>query len=159
MGKINSRSKGQRAERAAIDLLQPVVNECYAALGYKEHEVPMLQRNTLQSQAGGFDVVGLEWLALEVKHQETLLIEQWWLQTIKQAKKANNGQGAEPVLMYKQNNVRFRVRMQVHVWVHRSDGGQWHIVDVSIESFVEYFKARLMAELTCKANGSRLSKP
>src|SRR5438045_4158293 len=78
MGGLMSRNKGKRAERQVIDLLQPIVDHCYKEAGLKPL---LLQRNTVQSDQGGFDIIGLEWLALEVKHQEILNVDAWWQQT------------------------------------------------------------------------------
>jgi hypothetical protein len=139
MSKSFSQAKGARAERAVIDMLQPIVVECYSARGL---EAPILQRNTLQSDRGGYDIVGLDWIALEVKHQEKLAVEQWWDQTIRQAK--NN---TEPVLFYKQNNVKFRVRLWGRMYVHGGNNHQWHVIEISPESFLAYFRERIIIEL------------
>ena len=72
-----SREKGKRAEREVVKLLQPVVTKVYQEAG---KEIPLLERNLMQSHKGGHDIVGLEWMALEVKHHETLQISQWWEQ-------------------------------------------------------------------------------
>lgn len=93
-------NKGKSGEREAIKLIQPLVDEIYNEHGL---EPPRLQRNTLQSDNGGYDIVGLPWLALEVKRQETLAIPQWWRQTIKQSKPWQL-----PVLMFRQNNKKWR---------------------------------------------------
>ena len=141
---INVRAKGQRAERQVIDMLQPVVTEIYERMGYQGDDIPTLQRNTLQSDQGGYDITGLNWLALEVKHQEKLQVEKWWEQTVKQAKC-----GAEPILLYKQNNVRFRARIKAWVPVHGSNP-QAHlpmVIDIDLESFLLYFRIRLISEL------------
>lgn len=145
-----SRAKGQRAERAVIHLLQPVVNKVCAELGM---DAPMLERNLMQSHKGGHDVVGLSWMALEVKHHESLAVEQWWEQTKQQASKlqqANEREGRQgevlPVLIYKQNNVKFRVRMFGYV-----QAGAARVrcpVEVSVDSFVVWFENRLRFELS-----------
>lgn len=99
----SNRDKGKRGERDVIKLLQPIVDNAYTEAGL----APVtLQRNTLQSDNGGFDIVGLEWLALEVKNQERLNIAQWWQQTVNQAKDEQ-----EPVLLYKVSRSGWRVRM------------------------------------------------
>lgn len=82
MGGAMSRNKGQRGEREVIKLLQPTVTRCYMEKGL---DVPSLERNLMQSRAGGFDIVGLEWMALEVKRQEVLNVNLWWKQTCAQA--------------------------------------------------------------------------
>lgn len=138
MGGLMSRNKGKEGEREVIRLLQPVVEQVFLAF---DLAVPVLQRNTLQSDRGGFDIVGLEWLALEVKRQEQLLIGQWWEQTVRQA-----GQDKEPVLIYRQNGGRWRVRM----WgsLHAGNGDAMTLpVTVAIEDFLLWFRKRLAAEL------------
>lgn len=140
MGGAMSRSKGQRAEREAIKYLQPVVNEVYALHGM---DAPIMQRNQLQSHLGGYDIVGCQWLALECKHQETLAVDKWWEQCVAQGKG-----NAEPVLMYKQNRVKWRVRLWGKLLIHGTlDNFQWHVVELSLEAFLTYFRARLIVEL------------
>ena len=136
-----ARAKGQRAEREAVKLLQPIIDSVYAEFGVDQ--VPDLQRNQMQSHKGGYDIVGLDWLALEVKHQETLLINQWWVQTITQA-----GDSKVPVLIYKQNRVKWRVVMYGYLPV----GGDWidwprTPVDITLESFLIYFRLMVANEL------------
>lgn len=134
---INIRAKGQRAERKVIELLQPVVNEVYTGLGI----TPLnLERNLMQSHKGGYDVVGIDWLAIEVKHQETLALDNWWAQTLRQAK-----EGQTPVLFYKTNGRKFTVRIIGYL-----NAGATKIktpVDIPIDTFLIYFRHRLLSEL------------
>lgn len=130
-------NKGKRAEREVVKLLQPVVSEVCTAL---KREIILLERNLMQSHRGGYDIVGLDWMALEVKHHEQLAPEQWWKQALRQAKAFQ-----EPVLFYRKNNVKFRVRMK---------GSLWHgviehecPVDISVDDFLNYFKLRLLGEM------------
>jgi hypothetical protein len=90
-----ARQKGQEGEREVIKLL----SECCG-------EDITLKRNLMQSMEGGYDIVGLDWLALEVKRQETLDIENWWKQTLRQA-----GDTRIPVLLYRQNRKQWYVVM------------------------------------------------
>lgn len=132
-----SRNKGQRAERDVIKLLQPVVNEVYTAAGI---EAPLLERNLMQWSRGGHDIVGLDWIALEVKHHEILSINVWWEQTKKQA-----GALKIPVLIYKQNRVKWRVVMFGYL-----PAGEQRVrcpVDISLETFLVYFKNMLAHQL------------
>lgn len=108
MGGRMSRNKGKRGEREVIALLQPVVTKAYKRKGYPESEIPRLQRNTMQSDGGGFDIHGLEWLALEVKYQETLCLPAWWRQTCRQAKVSSR---LTPVLAYRRSREPWRFRM------------------------------------------------
>lgn len=137
MAKSFAQAKGARGEREVIKLLQPIIDAAFEAVG---KESPLLQRNQMQSHKGGYDIIGLDWLALEVKHQETLLIHQWWCQTLKQA-----GEEKVPVLIYKQNRVKWRVVMYGFL----PCGGDWldwprTPVDITLEAFLVYF--RLMVE-------------
>lgn len=77
-----SRNKGQRGEREVIKLLQPTVSRVYVEAGFP---MPELTRNLSQSREGGFDISGLDWLALEVKYQETENVKGWWEQACRQA--------------------------------------------------------------------------
>lgn len=146
MGGTTSQNKGKRGEREVVKLLQPVVNAAYEQAkenGYGEvaGEAPVLQRNTLQSDRGGFDIVGLQWLALEVKFQESLSIGTWWKQCLRQA-----GAGQEPVLMYRQSRKPWRVRMKG--WVGETVACPWAgVVDVDLETFQWYAYHRTLQEL------------
>lgn len=105
---VNIRSKGQRGEREAAALVASWANEVLRGLGLPEVE---LKRNLQQSQEGGYDVVGFDWLAMEVKRHESLAqLSQWWKQTLKQA-----GDGQVPFLMYRQNRSPWRFRIKAPV--------------------------------------------
>jgi hypothetical protein len=143
MSKSFAQCKGQRAERQAIEILQPVVTEMYTL---EDMEPPKLQRNTLQSDGGGFDIVGLHWLALEIKHQESLNVNAWWLQCLRQAKA-----GQTPVLFYKQNNVKWKV-MMLGILITTGASNVRCPVEVSMESFLLYFKHRLTEEIKKEMN-------
>lgn len=138
MAGLMSRNKGKRAEREVIKLLQPVVNEVYRSLGL---EPPVLERNLMQAHKGGCDLVGLDWLALEVKHQEQQQVASWWEQCKRQAEP-----GREPVLFYRKNNVKWKVRMFGHLIA-----GSQRVrcpVDITPEAFLAYLRIRLLKELT-----------
>lgn len=139
MGKSFARDKGQRAERQVIKLLQPVVDKVYLEGGL-EGVTPSLERNLMQSNKGGYDIVGLEWLALEVKHQETLQVDQWW----DQAKRQAGGSGKVPVLIYKKNNVKWRVVMYAKL---APPCNEWAPVDISVDSFLIYFESRVKHQI------------
>lgn len=135
---INSRSKGIRGERAIIDALQPIVDTVYASLAL---DAPLLQRNTLQSDRGGYDVIGLEWLAIEVKNCATLALETWWTQCERQARGDQT-----PVLFYKATRGKWRVRMLTTLYC----GNQplpGVLVDIAFEAFLEWFPRRLKIEI------------
>lgn len=135
-----ARNKGKKGERDVISILQPVVTEVYEA---HELEPPMLQRNLLQSDKGGCDLHGLEWLALEVKRQEQLNINAWWEQTVRQAGTKN-----EPVLFYRKNNAAWRVMLYGALRVHGTHG-YWRrtVVTIDVADFLVWFRSRLSYEL------------
>lgn len=134
---LNARSKGQRGEREVIDLLQPHINE---VSNYNQVEPPMLQRNTLQSDCGGYDIVGLTGFALEVKRVEKDTpgaVKDWWAQAVRQAKA-----GEEPVLFFRMNGRPWNVRMFVRLKL--PNGSLYKVPGiVSVEAFIFYMKAQL----------------
>lgn len=95
-----NRNKGHDGEREVVKLLQPIVE---LILGEKK-----LQRNLTQTRQGGHDICGLDFLAIEVKRCETLEVDKWWRQTLKQAEQAD---GAIPVLIYRRNREKWNVVM------------------------------------------------
>jgi hypothetical protein len=145
--RINSRRKGISGEREIIDTLQPVVTELYEVFG---REAPRLQRNTLQSDVGGCDIVGLEWLSMEVKFYAQLLpaaIEGWWRQTVEQA-------GPKlPILFYKKNRGPWHVRMEGVLVCCGLRGSVSAVVTVDMTTFVQWFRNRLWWELGDKQHG------
>lgn len=137
MSKISSIDKGKRGEREIIAILQPLVSSVYLDL---DLEPPLLERNLMQSARGGFDIAGLDWIAMEVKRQETQAIPKWWKQTCEQAIG-----GREPVLFYRRNRVPWRV-----VMFGTLDAGETQIrvpVNISIGAFGVWFKSRLRFEI------------
>jgi hypothetical protein len=112
---VNIRAKGQNGEREAIRLIESWAAPVAATAGIQP---PELSRNLVQSRSGGYDVVGIDWLALEVKRHENLQVSQWWKQAVRQA-------GAEqlPLLMYRQNRTPWRFRALITA-AHYSPCGQ-----------------------------------
>jgi hypothetical protein len=137
---INARNKGKRGEREVRDLLQAIVDSEFQAGGMIP---PRLERNLQQVRAGGADLVGLEWLALEVKYREQSQIAQWWEQAKGQAK-----DGQEPVLIHRSNHQPWQVRM----FGYLMPPGQWKErvvtpVDISLEAFLAYLRVRIRASI------------
>ena len=105
---VNVRSKGQRGEREAAAVLNGWSDEVTGYLGLPSL---VLSRNLDQTRLGGYDLTGIDWLALEVKRQENLSLPAWWRQAVKQAK------GDQvPMLMYRQSRQpwRFLVRLKTY---------------------------------------------
>lgn len=139
---IHALNKGKRAEREVVAILQPIVAKLYREANIHP---PKMQRNTIQSDDGGCDLVGLEWLSLEVKHQEDFSLSAWWEQTVRQAYKG--GKVRTPVLWYKRNNVAWRVRMPGIAGGTQDVAWCGCVVDISMEDFLKYLDARIRAAL------------
>lgn len=134
------RAKGQNAERAVASFLQDAVDEVYQ---FNNLTPPELHRNLQQTQNGGFDLAGLPWIAIEVKHHARAtkgLLTDWWEQTLRQA-----GETFEPVLFYRTNGNPFRVRM-FQFW-HAGDKQGKLLVDISANDFLTWFRWRLHFEI------------
>lgn len=135
-----ARNKGQRGEREVRDLIQPIVDKVCAELGLDAMEI---KRNLNQSREGGHDLIGLSWIAIEVKRQEVLQLDKWWMQAEEQAMRISSS--AIPVLIYKQNRQKWRVRMIG--WLHGGDCGCKGLVDITVADFLTWFELRLRYEL------------
>lgn len=143
---INARAKGKRGELEVIKLLQPTVQKVYGARGLA---VLDLERNLMQSMKGGYDIVGLHWLALEVKRHENIThgvvggINSWWMQCKSQA-----AVGQEPVLFYRPNKQLWYVRMYGYLAIGENGGARVRtVVTVDLASFLVWFELRLNHEL------------
>lgn len=117
--RINSRSKGQRGERAVIDWLQPIVSSVCLQFAYPELT---LQRNTLQSDQGGSDITGLPGFAIEVKNTAKNNdgdLERFFAQALEQATRFGTPENPlVPVLVYKRPHLPLRVRIIGHIGWH-----------------------------------------
>lgn len=138
MSGMKARRKGQNGEREVISLLQPIVDERYKTLS--SLSAPDLERNQNQSNNGGYDIIGLEWIALEIKRQEKENISAWWAQTKKQAKP-----NQQPVLIYRANNQPWRVMLEVAIY----ENNQLLVMpaQISLDNFLQWFKIKLTSNL------------
>lgn len=148
---VNSRSKGQRGERQLANDLNIVIQKVCHSKGWPIYK---LTRNLVQSRNGGHDLVGLDWIAIEVKwYRETAMLDKWWDQAVRQGELVN----AEPVLIWKNNGTRWRVRMWGRLEIEK--GRRLRVpVDISWDSFVSWFERRLDAEMI-KADVARVPIP
>lgn len=157
MSRINVRSKGQRGEREVVTMLQSIVDRVIAAInkeiddeisqgvmvrvGKRPDQVQVL-RNQLQSAVGGSDLSGIDWLAIEVKYQETENLNSWWAQTQKQTKPGQVG-----VLIHRANQQKWRVRMLGKLAL--IDGR--HVtcpVDITVDAFLLWFENEFRSRAT-----------
>jgi len=143
MGGKASLDKGKRAERAVALVLREILAQAANELNVDNDTA--ISRNLMQSDQGGHDII-VPWCAIEVKHHETLCLPQWWAQCLASAQRVK----LEPVLIYKQNNVKFRVRLftTMHVW----DGTQVKVLsDISWEDYQVYFMQQARAYFAYRA--------
>lgn len=111
--KINARNKGRRGEQEVANLLREVVAEVCEELGIEPIQI---KRNLMQwggekRSEGQGDIVGLEWLSIEVKRVENNLpsgLNSWW----EQAKVQAHAQQA-PVLFHRMNDQEWKIRTYV----------------------------------------------
>lgn len=139
-----SRAKGQRGEREFATTLEKWSQPVLAAIG--GDAAVMMRRNLQQSREGGHDLVGLDWLAVEVKRHETLSLPAWWRQTVDQAGRI----GGIPFLAYRQNRSPWRFRVRI-TSAHYGPAGGWTQaldVDMAEEAACLWFQG----ELYCRLN-------
>lgn len=148
MGGKRSRDKGQRGEREVVQLLQPVIDRVCG-----HHGVDLIiGRNLNQVRGGGYDLKGegselLDWLALEVKRQETLCISQWWDQAVRQA-----GPEQTPVLLFRQNGKRVW-RVVIDGYIMTSGSNVIKVpVEISQANFLYWFQLKLESVLRERAD-------
>lgn len=132
------RDKGKRGEREVADLFIDTMRKVEDALWLpddKRHS-EAVKRNTLQSDRGGFDLVGIPLLACEIKRCETLALNTWWQQTVEQAAKIGGGM---PVLFYRQSRQPWRVRTHVSLCYPGYPAAQWVLADMLATDFMAWY--------------------
>lgn len=93
MARINARTKGAKGEREAAEWLQKK---------FGLENTP--ERNLEQVRHGGFDLIGFQPFAFEVKRCQTLSLRTWWVQAVT----STNSEYSVPVVMYRQNRQPWR---------------------------------------------------
>ena len=141
---VNIRSKGQRGEREAAGFIMQWAEEVTIGHGLASIE---LTRNLQQARAGGYDLVGIDWLALEIKRHENLQVSQWWKQAVRQA-----GPGQIPLLMYRQNRTPWRFRVTLTA-AHYAPCGHSGTSRLTVDMDAEQTKAWFQHELWVRLNG------
>lgn len=135
-----SQNKGKQGEREVAMLLRAILKKACLDNGYEEEAAERkangVRRNSLQSANGGFDLVGVPGMAVEVKRQETLKVEEWWRQCVEQCKEENEREGTNliPVLLFRQNGKQWRCLTWVWLPVDKK------VVKVRGEIGMEEFK-------------------
>ena len=142
-------------------LLNAIVVRVCAAVGV---EPTKLSRNLKQTQIGGFDLDGIDWIAIEIKHHKQVSLGAWWMQCCRQAGPQPAGTFArEPVLIWKQHGGKWNVRMFSRIRINPGSDvlaegdtrppsvvkARWLRVvsDVSMADFLVWFEKRLEVEI------------
>lgn len=105
MNGAGRRNKGHKGELEVVQLLTAYARPVCEWMG---RDVPEFKRNVTQSQGGGYDVVGLEWLAIEVKRVETEFQKKWWTQVL-DAK----GEAQVACLLFRRNRGSWRAMVEL----------------------------------------------
>lgn len=148
MGSL-SIQKGKRAERQIASALNIVLERVALDLGV---EPARLSRNLSQTQIGGFDLHGLDWAAIEIKHHKQVSLGAWWAQTCRQAGCDLTGAPLvgmsvrEPVLLWKQHGGKWNARLAVHCEAGRGCHTRC-VVNMDWETFLNWFELRVEVEL------------
>ena len=141
-----SQLKGKSGEREACRLMQAILDKALEDSGTGKAGSRHVQRNTLQSDGGGCDLVGVPGMAIEVKRHAVLRVESWWKQAVSQAERIG---GSIPVLLYRQDRGKWQARVYAKLPINCEEALSMP-VDLGIKEFsewaVEYLKARLIAE-------------
>lgn len=143
------RQKGHNGEREVVRWLTELAGPVCVTVG---SEVPVFERNITQSRDGGYDVKGLEWLAVEVKRVETEFQRKWWLQLMKSKEEAQ-----VPLLLFRRNRRPWRAMVQIPT----SIGGRLIQFDAVLEQaqFEAWFRWQLWSRLTCEPESGTNTQP
>lgn len=145
MSKINSRAKGATGEREIATMLNTIIAEELRGFGHNDEVVEkykyFVQRNQNQTAVGGCDLVNTFEFAIEIKRCQTLQINKWWEQCVRQAEALIK----QPILLYRQNNKPWRCVMFGKVCGEiLATGAEYYSVktpcDIGIDPFLELFR-------------------
>ena len=148
----NSRAKGQTGERQVakyfVAAMAKVEDDLLADLPLRQQEKVVcyseeVKRNTLQSDRGGYDLVGCPLIAPEIKFCDTLLLDTWWVQTKRQAK-----HGLMPILIYRKTRARsWRCRTYLSLQFPEYQLGRWTVADIEFQEFLAFYQSMYRAYL------------
>lgn len=145
MGSL-SINKGKRAERDVARILNPILQRVCQSAGIPEWK---LARNLVQAARGGEDLVGVDWIAIEIKHHNEIngKLNGWWAQAVRQA-----GDTMEPVLIYRANGTKWRVRLWSLLTIDLAAKRRLKVCsDISFDDFLIWFEKRCEVEAQKKS--------
>lgn len=135
-------NKGKNGEREIADLLRREIANVGQAQGFSPTVVSkaqdMVQRNQNQSANGGADIVCFG-VAIEVKRQEALSLNNWWKQCTKSAEDITaRGNPVVPVLLYRQNRQKWTCVMNMDMRLPNQDALRVR-AETDLDSFLNWF--------------------
>lgn len=139
--------KGKRGEREVKDNFIATMQGVEARMS-KKGVSENVKRNTTQSDRGGDDIVGIPLISVEVKRQETLSLNTWWQQAVKQGNKLR----LQPVLIYRQSRKPWRVQTFAVLCQPGRSSHLWTRVDIELSDFLSWYDA-LYAEWLATYDG------
>lgn len=102
--------KGKQGEREFNSIINTLLGKI--SVRRKECGLPRLNINSVSAvHDNDADIQSIPGLAIEVKRQETLAINTWWNQTVRQA----DNLGAIPVLAYRQNRSKWKILLPAYL--------------------------------------------
>ena len=120
---INQRSKGSSGEREFCKLLNT-----------RLHLKKPAERNIEQTRFGGADIMTIRPFAIEIKRGETLQLDKWWQQAIKQRTK----RCPIAILAFRQNRRKWRIRIEAgYVMKKRFTINADDPIEISVEMMLE----------------------
>jgi hypothetical protein len=146
--RINSKHKGRRGEQEVAILLRGWINEVYEELGLPLADMPKIERNLMQvggmhRSVGQQDLIGLDWIAVEVKRVENeggYQMREWWEQAKSQAHGAQ-----EPILFWRLNGRTWNIKM--YAFMMAGDTKIRAPVVITDNIFAVWFKHKLKSEI------------
>ena len=130
---LNQRSKGSSGEREFCKLLNT-----------RLHLKKPAERNITQSRFGGADILTVRPFAIEIKRGETLQLDKWWQQAIRQRTK----RCPIAILAFRQNRRKWRVRIEAgYIIKKRFIINADDPVEISVE---------MMLEIIAREKGAKL---
>lgn len=132
-------NKGKEGEREIARYLRGVIGDVIKQIPtLTQTDIDRLseivQRNTNQSSSGGCDIM-LFGIAIEVKRQETLNLNNWWNQCLTSAVRNDH----TPVLIWRQNRKPWSVMMHVEIPISETGESVLGVGVVKLEHFLTWF--------------------
>lgn len=113
-----------------------------------------ITRNIDQVRMGGADIIAVRPFAIEVKRQETLLLNSWLAQAVSQTTKHN----PVPVLAYRQNRKKWNIMLPSWFVCDESFYMKEAFVSVTLEHFLYIVEQTRKSDSKRKSKKSRKSK-